>query len=75
MSLLNGIIGKNYMVEAVQVKGMTLRRLEALGLTLGTKIMILNNKKSGTVIFMVRGTRLAVGKAIASSILIREEAA
>lgn len=75
MSVLNGQIGKVYIVESLQMKGATLRRLEALGLTIGTKITVLNNKKSGTVIFMVRGTRLAVGKEIANSIFIREEAA
>lgn len=75
MSVLNGQIGKKYVVESLEMKGTTLRRLEALGLTIGTKITVLNNKKSGTVIFMVRGTRLAVGKKIAASIFIREEAA
>ncbi|MFA9465201.1 MAG: ferrous iron transport protein A [Velocimicrobium sp.] len=75
MSVLNGQIGTVYIVESLQMKGTTLRRLEALGLTLGTKITVLNNKKSGTVIFMVRGTRLAVGRKIASAILIREESA
>ena len=73
MSVRNGIIGRVYVVESLQMKGSTLRRLEALGLTIGTKITILNNKKSGTVIFMVRGTRLAIGAKIADSILIREE--
>lgn len=73
MSVLNGQIGKTYMVESLQMKGTTLRRLEALGLTIGTKLTILNNKKSGTVIFMVRGSRLAVGKKIAASIFVREE--
>ena len=74
MSVRNGIIGNVYVVESLQMKGATLRRLEALGLTIGTKITILNNKKSGTVIFMVRGTRLAIGANIADSILIREDA-
>ncbi len=73
MSVRNGIIGSVYVVESLQMKGSTLRRLEALGLNVGTKITILNNKKSGTVIFMVRGTRLAIGAKIADSILIRED--
>lgn len=48
------------------------RRLEALGMTNGTKLLILNNKRSGSVIFKVRGTRLAIGKKIASSIQVEE---
>lgn len=72
MTLLDGIIGKNYKVEKLTLSGMTERRLEALGLTGGTTIKVLNNKKSGSVIFMVRGTRLAIGKNIAASIQIGE---
>lgn len=72
MTLLNGIIGKSYKVEKLTLSGMTQRRLEALGLTGGTTIKVLNNKKSGSVIFMVRGTRLAIGKNIAASIQIEE---
>lgn len=72
MNLLDGRIGKEYIVEALSLEGQTFRRLQALGLTKGTHIKVLNNKKSGTVIFMVRGTRLAVGKKIAASIEAKE---
>lgn len=74
MSLKDGKIGMNYEVEDLELNGSVLRRLQALGLTRGTKLRVLNNKKSGTVIFMVRGTRLAVGKAIAEAIQILEAA-
>ena len=39
-----------------------------LGLTKGTNIEVLNNKKSGSLIFKVRGTRFAIGKKIANGI-------
>lgn len=73
MNLLNGIIGKEYKVINIQVDENLGRRLQALGLTMGTKIKVLNNKKSGSVIFKVRGTRLAIGKKIAEGIIVRGE--
>lgn len=72
MTLLEGKIGESYEVKNLTLSGMTQIRLEALGLTRGTKIKVLNNKRSGSVIFMVRGTRLAIGKRIAASIIIEE---
>lgn len=74
MSLLEGKIGSSYYVRSLSLKGTTERRLEAMGLTPGTRIVILNNKKSGSVIFKVRGTRLAVGRKIAEAIGIEEDA-
>lgn len=70
MNLLNGAMGSEYIVRNINVDENVGRRLQALGLTNGTKIKILNNKKSGSVIFKVRGTRLAIGKKIAEGILI-----
>lgn len=43
------------------------RRLEALGLTLGTRVLVLG-RKSGALILKVRGTRFAVGKGITRKI-------
>ena len=50
-----------------------MRRLEALGITEGTKIRILNRKRNGACIIQVRGTRWAVGRQIARGIWIREQ--
>lgn len=72
MNLSNGKISNSYVVESVQLSDATENRLKALGLTDGTRITVLNNKKSGSVIFQVRGTRLAVGKKIADYITIKE---
>lgn len=72
MNLCDGKINGNYIVESVALVDATENRLKALGLTDGTKITVLNNKKSGSVIFKVRGTRLAIGKKIAEYITIRE---
>jgi Fe2+ transport system protein A len=72
MTLRNGIIGHQYIVKDLQVEEFRKRRLQALGLTEGTIISVLNNKKNGSVIFMVRGTRLAVGRQISESLTVEE---
>lgn len=73
MNLSHGQIHTTYQV--VDVSNLALpveRRLEALGLTEGTNITILNKKKKGAVIVKVRGTRFAVGEHIAEGIRIGE---
>ena len=75
MNLNDSYIDKTYRV--VQVTGLELpveRRLEALGLTEGTSITVLNKKNNGAVIVKVRGSRFAVGNNIAAGILIEEVA-
>ncbi len=70
-SRINGIY------QVLEVTGLELpveRRLEALGLTEGTNIAVLNKKNKGAVIVKVRGTRFAVGQNIAAGILIKEAA-
>ena len=47
-------------------------RLEALGLTEGAKITILNNNKKGALTARFRGTRFALGKRIADHIEVKE---
>lgn len=74
MTLLEGAISGKYTVLKLELEQAVGKRLEALGLTEGTQVIILNKKKGGSIIFKVRGTRLAVGKRIADSILVEEEA-
>ena len=50
------------------------RRLEALGVNENTRLLVMNKKKSGTMIIKVRGTRLALGRRITGGIDIKEEA-
>ena len=68
MTLNNGTIGKTYIVESLHLDRAIMGRLEALGLTNGTDIKILNRNREGSVILMVRGSRLALGKAISQAI-------
>ena len=72
MKLYEGSIGAWYLVEQVRVDEKITRRLEALGINEKTRILILNKKRSGTVIIKVRGTRLAIGQKIADGIEIGE---
>lgn len=69
-NLCMAAIGGTYEVCGMNLPRATKMRLTALGLTTGTKVLVLNNKRSGSVIFHVRGTRLAVGKKIAEHIYI-----
>ena len=63
-------IGGIYEVCGMKLPRKVQMRLTALGMTEGTRIKVLNNKRSGSVIFHVRGTRLAVGRKIAEHIYI-----
>ena len=64
--------GSTCYVENVLVAEAIGRRLEAWGLTEETPVTILNKKRSGSVIIKVRGTRLALGRQIASGIEVKE---
>ena len=70
MTLSEAQVGQSYYVISTDLDKNLERRLEALGLTDGTKIELLNKKRNGTSIFNVRGTRLAVGEAIARGITV-----
>lgn len=72
MTLKNSEIGKCYQVTALKIEGNLLRRLQSLGLTIGTAVRVLNRKKNGPVIISVRGTRFAIGGQIAENIEAKE---
>lgn len=74
MTLRQGTIGSRYEVKEIQLEDKVKRRLQMLGLTKGTAVWVLNNKKSGSVIMKVRGTRFAIGRRIAEGILVEEGA-
>lgn len=73
MTLREGIIGNRYRVKEIQLEDKVKRRLQMLGMTKGTGVRVLNNKKSGSVIMKVRGTRFAIGRRIAEGILVEED--
>lgn len=72
MTLRNAVIGMTYTVNTLDIDTITMRRLEALGVTRGTRIKVLNRNRSGSVIIMVRGSRLALGGELAEMIQMKE---
>ena len=71
LKLTDGQINNIYLVHGMSLPFKTAKRLEALGMTSGTEIAVLNKKKSALIIFF-RGTRFAMGRAIARNIEITE---
>lgn len=72
MYLKQGVDRHTYRVDSIDLELQLERRLEALGLTEGTLITILNNQKKGSLTIKFRGTRFAVGKRIAEHITVTE---
>jgi len=73
MKLFEGKIHKTYRVKNKDLPIKIDRRLEALGMTVGTSVDVLHKKKYGALVIKVRGTRLAVGKHISENIQVEEE--
>ena len=72
MTLKQGKNNKTYQVLSINIELLLERRLEALGLTEGAKITILNNNKKGALTARFRGTRFALGNRIADHIEVKE---
>ena len=68
MTLDCGTVGSSYTVERMDLPTQIEHRLEALGMTLGTKVSVLGSKDAGTLILKVRGTRFAMGRGITRKI-------
>lgn len=67
--------GKNhhtYEVLSIHIELQLERRLQALGLTEGSLITILNNDRQGSLTAKFRGARFALGKRIADNIEVVE---
>ena len=67
MTLDTGTINETYTIEKIDLP----LKLEALGMTEGTSILVLNAKSRGTLIVNVRGTRFALGRGITKQITVR----
>lgn len=72
MTLKQGKNSTTYQILSIDIDIKLERRLEALGLTEGTLITILNNDKKGALTAKFRGTRFAFGKRIADNIRVKE---
>ena len=74
MTLDTGKINETFTIEKLELPLKLEKRLEALGMTEGTSILILNANSSGTLIVNVRGTRFALGRGITKQITVRKKA-
>lgn len=72
MTLKQGKNHMTYRVQSIDIELQLERRLQALGLTEGSLITVLNNDKKGSLSVRFRGTRFALGKQIADHIKITE---
>lgn len=72
MTLKEGIKNHTYKVMGIHLELQLERRLEALGLTEGSHVVILNNDKKGALTVRFRGTRFAIGRHIADQIEVTE---
>lgn len=70
MNLCDGRIGGQYKVANIDLPTNMEKRLEALGMTNGTSVTVLNSKSHGVLIVKVRGTRFALGRNITRNILV-----
>ena len=72
MELRQGKIRGTYVIDNISLPLQTEKRLEALGMTQGTPVEVLNRKSGGTMIVRGRGTRFALGKGITKNIEVTE---
>lgn len=72
MTLKQGKNNQTYQVISIDIDLKVERRLEALGLTEGTQITVLNNDRKNSLTARFRGTRFALGKRIADHIEVKE---
>ena len=71
MQLSDGRPGSWYAIEQIALPMEMEHRLEALGMTVGTKISVINRKGRGILIIKLRGTRFALGYNITKNIRVR----
>ena len=72
MKLNQAHILQNYRITSIQEQEKIQRRLEALGILEGTKVVVLNRKRNGSTIIKVRGTSWALGYEIAVGLEVEE---
>lgn len=71
MLLKDAQIGQTCIVEQIRLPFQMERRLEALGMTKGTPVSVLNRKGKGILIIKLRETRFALGYNITKNITVK----
>ena len=72
MKLREAQTEKTYTVTGMSLPADMERRLQALGLTCGSRILVMNRKRHGAMIVKIRGTRFAIGRMLAENIEVGE---
>lgn len=72
MTLADGKIDIDYIVEKVHLPVSLEKRMESLGMTIGSKVTLLHQKRNKTSVILIRGTKFAVGRDVTSNIYVRE---
>lgn len=70
MTLLDGKIGAEYSVKNINLEEKVCRRFEILGMTVNSKVFVVNKSLNGSMVIKIRGTRFALGKQFAKGIEI-----
>ena len=68
MTLDQGSLGQSYTVTQIDLPDQVAHRLEALGMTLGIQVLVLERKEKGPSVLKIRGTRVALGRGITQKI-------
>ena len=70
MALAMVNIGQEVIIRAINWGPKMKKRLESLGLTVGTKVSIISNDSNGAYILNVRGSRLVLGGSVTQQIVV-----
>jgi len=70
MYLSGGQVGRKYKVKHIILGNKIKYRLQILGMTRNTYILVLNKNYNGSLILKLRGTRFAISKDIANAIIV-----
>ena len=69
-SLAQLVVGERGTVLAIAVEQASLSRLAALGFSVGVEVRMLQNARHGSMIVLVRNTRVALGRDVAAGIMV-----
>lgn len=70
MFLKDAQAGRFYTVTGIWLGKKVSRRLETLGMTKGTEILVIKKKMSGSMVIKIRGTRFALGAGFTQGISV-----
>lgn len=71
MKLSEGKCKENYTILKLNVTSQIKDRLQSLGMTVHTSIMIMQKKHNGTMVIDLRGTRFALGDQLTKEIEVK----